>query len=158
LINAVTGVNGLARASNTPGRTRELNFFNVGHNVTLVDMPGYGYAKASKSAIYDWNILIDAYLKDRGNLQRLCLLIDARHGVKDNDREFMHRLHVLAVPFVAIITKIDKVKKSELDAVKTSVEAEIKKIAPAWPTAFLTSSEKGIGIDELRLFLAQYVI
>jgi GTP-binding protein len=158
LVNALTGKKLLARVSNTPGRTQQLNFFRLGDRMMLVDMPGYGYAKASKSAIYDWNILIDAYLKNRGNLQRLCLLIDARHGVKENDREFMHRLHVLAVPFVAIITKIDKVKKSELDAVKSSVEADIKKIAPAWPTAFLTSSEKGIGIDELRLFLAQYVI
>ena len=122
-----------------------------------MDMPGYGYAKAAKDAIYEWNLLIDAYLKDRTTLKRLCLLIDARHGIKENDREFMHKLAVYAVPFVAIITKIDKIKKTELAAVKASVEMEIGRIAPAWPTAFLTSSEKNLGIDEVRLFLAQYV-
>ncbi len=157
LVNALTGKNMLARVSNTPGRTQQLNFFRLGDRMMLVDMPGYGYAKASKDAIYDWNILIDAYLKDRGNLKRLCLLIDARHGIKENDREFMHKLHVYAVPFVTIITKTDKIKKAELEEVKASVESEIKKIGPAWPKAFLTSSEKGIGIEELRLFLAQYV-
>jgi GTP-binding protein len=157
LVNALTGKDTLARVSNTPGRTQQLNFFRLGDRMMLVDMPGYGYAKASKDSIYDWNVLIDAYLKDRGNLKRLCLLIDARHGIKDNDRDFMHSLHVYAVPFVAIITKIDKIKKAELAEVKTSVETEIRKIATAWPTAFLTSSEKGIGIDEVRLFLAQYV-
>ncbi|NDE91142.1 MAG: YihA family ribosome biogenesis GTP-binding protein [Alphaproteobacteria bacterium] len=158
LVNALTGKNMLARVSNTPGRTQQLNFFRLGDRMMLVDMPGYGYAKASKTAIYDWNCLIDAYLKDRGNLKRLCLLIDARHGVKENDREFMHRLHVYAVPFVVIITKTDKIKKSEIEAVKESVEAEIKKIATAWPKAFLTSAEKGLGIEEVRLFLAQYVL
>lgn len=157
LVNALTGKDMLARVSNTPGRTQQLNFFRLGDRMMLVDMPGYGYAKASKDAIYEWNLLIDAYLKDRGNLKRLCLLIDARHGIKDNDREFMHKLHVYAVPFVTVITKTDKIKKAELDDVKASVETEIKKIGPAWPKAFATSSEKGVGIDELRLFLAQYV-
>ncbi len=157
LVNAITGKNTLARVSNTPGRTQQLNFFRLGDRMMLVDMPGYGYAKASKDAIYKWNALIDAYLKDRATLKRLCLLIDARHGIKENDREFMHKLHVYAVPFVTIITKTDKVKKTELAALKSAVEAEIKKIGPAWPKAFLTSSEKGIGIDEVRLFLAQYV-
>ena len=157
LVNAITGKDTLARVSNTPGRTQQLNFFRLGDRIMLVDMPGYGYAKASKDAIREWHALIDAYLQDRETVQRLCLLIDARHGVKENDREFMHKLHVYAVPFVTIITKIDKVKKAELTALKTAVEAEIKKIGPAWPTAFLTSSEKGIGIDEVRLFLAQYV-
>jgi GTP-binding protein len=157
LVNALTGRETLARVSNTPGRTQQLNFFRLGDRMVLVDMPGYGYAKASKDAIYDWNLLIDAYLKDRNTLKRLCLLIDARHGVKENDRAFMHKLAVYAVPFVAIITKIDKIKKSELAEVKASVEVEIGRIAPAWPTAFLTSSEKALGIDEVRLFLAQYV-
>ncbi|MDX1923208.1 MAG: ribosome biogenesis GTP-binding protein YihA/YsxC [Alphaproteobacteria bacterium] len=157
LVNALTGKDMLARVSNTPGRTQQLNFFRLGDRMMLVDMPGYGYAKASKDAIYEWNVLIDAYLKDRGNLKRLCLLIDGRHGIKDNDREFIHKLHVYAVPFVAVITKTDKIKKAELDDVKASVETEIKKIGPAWPKAFATSSEKGVGIDELRLFLAQYV-
>jgi GTP-binding protein len=124
LVNALTGKDTLARVSNTPGRTQQLNFFRLGDRMMLVDMPGYGYAKASKDSIYDWNVLIDAYLKDRGNLKRLCLLIDARHGIKDNDRDFMHSLHVYAVPFVAIITKIDKIKKAELAEVKTSVEIE----------------------------------
>ncbi len=157
LVNALTGKNTLARVSNTPGRTQQLNFFRLGDRMMLVDMPGYGYAKASKDAIYEWNTLIDAYLKDRWTLKRLCLLIDARHGIKENDREFMHKLHVMAVPFVAILTKIDKIKTTDLAAVKTAVESEIKKIGCAWPTAFLTSSEKGFGIDEVRLFLAQYV-
>ncbi len=157
LVNALTGKDMLARVSNTPGRTQQLNFFRLGDRMMLVDMPGYGYAKASKDAIYEWNVLIDAYLKDRGNLKRLCLLIDGRHGIKDNDREFMHKLHVYAVPFVTIITKTDKIKKSELIDVKLAVETEIKKIGPAWPKTFATSSEKGVGIDELRLFLAQYV-
>lgn len=156
LVNALTGKDTLARVSNTPGRTQQLNFFRLHDRMMLVDMPGYGYAKASKQAIDAWNALIDAYLKNRGNLKRLCLLIDARHGIKDNDREFMHTLHVYAVPFVIVITKIDKLKKSELVLLKTTVEAEIKKIGPAWPTAFLTSSEKMTGIEELRLFLSQY--
>jgi len=158
LVNAITGKNTLARVSNTPGRTQQLNFFRLGDRMMLVDMPGYGYAKASKTAIYDWNLLIDAYLKDRGSLKRLCLLIDARHGVKENDYEFMKKLSAYAVPFVTIITKIDKIKKAELAELKAKVEADIKKIGVAWPNAFLTSSEKNIGIEELRLFLAQYVL
>jgi GTP-binding protein len=158
LINALTGQDTLARVSNTPGRTQQLNFFRLGDRMMLVDMPGYGYAKASKVAIRDWNMLIEAYLKDRSSLKRLCLLIDARHGIKDNDRHFMKMLCSYAVPFVIIITKTDKIKAKDIAGVKADIENEIKKIGPAWPTSFLTSAEKNLGFEELRLFLAQYVL
>lgn len=157
LINALTDQDMLARVSNTPGRTQQLNFFRLGDRMMLVDMPGYGYAKASHSAIREWTALIDAYLKDRTALKRLCLLIDARHGVKNNDREFMQRLSAYGVPFVAVITKIDKIKPAEREPVQRAVESDIKKVASAWPNAFLTSAEKGDGIEDLRLFLAQVI-
>lgn len=158
LINALTGKDTLARVSNTPGRTQQLNFFRLSERMMLVDMPGYGYAKAAKNLVRDWNALIDAYLKDRVALKRLCLLIDARHGIKENDREFMQKLKAYAVSFAVIVTKTDKIKKAELETIKPAIESEIKKIAPAWPQCFLTSAEKGEGIDSLRLFLAQYAL
>jgi GTP-binding protein len=157
LINALTG-KPIARTSNTPGRTQQILFFRIGDRFILVDMPGYGFAKASKEKIRKWNELIDFYLKDRSNLRRLCVLVDSRHGLMDNDRDFMHQLCVYAVPFVVVLTKTDKIHPSELAACHASTVAELKNYGCAWPALFPVSAEKKQGLDELRLFLAQSVL
>ena len=154
LINAVTGVNGLARASNTPGRTRELNFFEVGQNVTLVDMPGYGYAKASKKDVKKWQSVLRGYLRGRVGLTRAFVLIDARHGIMTPDIEMFEMLDNAAVAYQIVITKSDKIKPSELESLHTETLALIKKRAAAYPTIHITSAEKAFGIDELRAEIA----
>lgn len=158
LINAITGEKGLAKVSNTPGRTQQLNFFRLADRFILVDMPGYGFAKADKGAVASWQALIDLYLRERPSLKRLCLLIDARHGLKDNDRDMLETLKSYAVPFVAVLTKSDKIKAAELAEVKEAVSAALKKHGAAWPEVFATSSEKKEGIEALRAFLAQCII
>ncbi len=158
LINALTKQKALAKVSNTPGRTQQLNFFRLADRFLLVDMPGYGYAKADKAAVADWNDLIDTYLRERPTLKRLCLLIDARHGLKDNDRDFMETLREYAVPYVVALTKIDKLKKGELEAVQADVQAAIKAHGTAFPEVFATSSEKGDGVEALRFFLAENIL
>ena len=157
LINALTGRTSLARVSVTPGRTRELNFFTLGkdHALYLVDMPGYGYAKVSKVAVRGWTRLIGDYLKGRRELKRVFLLIDARHGIKPNDRETMTLLDEAAVSYQAVLTKADKPKASELEAVIAKVRAELAKRPAAFPQVIVTSSRMGDGIPELRAAVAE---
>jgi GTP-binding protein len=156
LINALTGRTSLARVSVTPGRTRELNFFTLGKDpaFTLVDMPGYGYARASKSAIKGWTRLIRDYLKGRRELKRVFLLIDARHGIKPNDVETMELLDEAAVSYQVILTKADKSKASELAAVQAKVASDLAKHPAAYPEMLTTSARMGSGIPELRAAVA----
>jgi len=156
LINALTGRKTLARVSVTPGRTRELNFFTLGHQAELylVDMPGYGYAKAPKTAVRGWTRLIGDYLKGRRELKRVFLLIDARHGIKANDRETMKLMDVSAVSYQAVLTKADKPKQSELEAVIAKVSDELAKHPAAYPQILATSARTGMGIPELRAAVA----
>ncbi len=154
LINALTGVNELARASNTPGRTRELNFFNVNERMTLVDMPGYGYAKASKAEIKRWQAVLKGYLRGRPGLTRAFVLIDSRHGIKSTDEEMLQLLDESAVAYQFVLTKIDKIKPAELEEVLASVQAAVKKHPAAFPVVHATSSGKATGIAELRAEIA----
>lgn len=154
LINALTGVNGLARASNTPGRTRELNFFNVNDALTLVDMPGYGYAKASKSEVKAWQSVLKGYLRGRPGLTRAFVLIDSRHGILKTDEEMFELLDEAAVTYQIVLTKTDKVKPAELEKVFEKVQAAVKKHPAAFPLIHATSSDKGFGIPELRAEIA----
>src|SRR5680860_183855 len=156
LINALTSRRTLARVSVTPGRTRELNFFTLGHQAELylVDMPGYGYAKAPKTAVRGWTRLIGDYLKGRRELKRVFLLIDARHGIKANDRETMKLMDVSAVSYQAVLTKADKPKQSELDEVIAKVAAELAKRPAAYPQVLVSSARTGMGIPELRAAIA----
>lgn len=154
LINALTGVRGLARASNTPGRTRELNFFDVDGRITLVDMPGYGYAKAPKADVKKWQEVLKGYLRGRPGLTRVFVLIDARHGVKAEDREMFDMLDETAVAYQLVLTKTDKIKVSELAEVTANTLALVKTRAAALPSLFSTSAEKQDGLDELRAEIA----
>ncbi|CAO3418015.1 ribosome biogenesis GTP-binding protein YihA/YsxC [Azospirillum doebereinerae] len=155
LVNALTGRKTLARTSNTPGRTQQLNFFNLGNRLKLVDMPGYGYAKESKEKVAAWNDMVKRFLRGRVTLRRALVLIDARHGLKPNDEEIMEMLDRTAVSYVVVLTKMDKVKSNELDAVRRATEAALKKHPAAFPDIHVTSSEKNVGIAELRASLAQ---
>ncbi|TXC68352.1 YihA family ribosome biogenesis GTP-binding protein [Sphingorhabdus soli] len=152
LLNALTGRKSLARTSVTPGRTQELNFFDIGDPVScrLVDMPGYGFAKAPKDVVKKWRFLINDYLRGRAVLKRSLVLIDARHGIKDIDREVMTMLDEAAVGYRLVITKADKIKASALAEVQARTEAEARKHPAAHPEILVTSSEKGMGIAELR--------
>jgi GTP-binding protein len=152
LLNAITGRNKLARTSNTPGRTQELNFFDVGLPLTLrlVDMPGYGFAEAPKDMVKRWRFLVNDYLRGRQVLKRAVVLIDSRHGVKPVDREIMEMLDAAAVGYRLVLTKADKIKASELAAVIASTEAEARKHPAAFPQLIATSSEKGMGLAEVR--------
>jgi GTP-binding protein len=155
LINALTGVDGLARTSNTPGRTRELNFFEVGGLITLVDMPGYGFAKASKAEARQWQATMRAYLRGRPGLARAFVLIDARHGLLKADYAMLDLLDEVAVTYQVVLTKIDKVKPTELATVAAAVEAAVSRRAAAFPHVLLTSSGKGSGIDAMRAEIAR---
>jgi GTP-binding protein len=152
LINALTGRNGLARTSNTPGRTQELNLFDVGEPLAfrLVDMPGYGFAKAPKDLVKRWKYLVNDYLRGRAVLSRVLVLIDSRHGIKDVDRELMEMLDKAAVSYQLVLTKADKIKATELAATLAATEAEARKHVAAHPVILPTSSETGGGIAELR--------
>ena len=152
LLNALTNRNGLARTSNTPGRTQELNFFDVGEPIKfrLVDMPGYGFATAPKDVVKKWRFLINDFLRGRQVLKRTLVLIDSRHGVKDVDRDVMEMLDQAAVSYRVIMTKADKIKATELDAVMAATVEEIRKRPAAHPDIIATSSEKGMGMAELR--------
>ena len=154
LINALTNRNGLARASNTPGRTRELNYFNVDDRLFVVDLPGYGYAKASKSDIARWTKLTRQFLFGRASLRRVFLLIDSRHGLKDSDLELMAMLDETAVTYQLILTKTDKLKKGQLDKVLSKTQAAIAKRPAAFPQIINTSSETKKGLGELRAEIA----
>ena len=152
LLNALTGRNALARTSNTPGRTQELNFFDVGDPLAfrLVDMPGYGFAKAPKDMVKKWRFLVNDFLRGRQELKRALVLIDARHGIKEVDREIMEMLDKAAVSYRLVLTKADKIKPTELAAVAEATAAEARKRPAAHPDILETSSETGLGIPELR--------
>jgi len=156
LINALTGRTSLARVSVTPGRTRELNFFTLGKGgaLYLVDMPGYGYARAPKAQVKGWTRLIEDYLKGRRELKRVFLLVDARHGIKENDKETMKLLDEAAVSYQVVLTKADKPKASELAAIQEKVAAELAKHPAAYPQILTTSSRFDTGIPELRAAIA----
>jgi GTP-binding protein len=152
LLNALTSRRSLARTSNTPGRTQELNFFDVGDplKLRLVDMPGYGFAEAPRDLVKRWRHLVNDYLRGRAVLKRALVLIDSRHGVKQPDREMMEMLDDAAVNYQLVLTKADKVKPSALGAIYEGVAQEARKHPAAHPTIFTTSSETGSGIAELR--------
>ncbi len=150
LINALFNNKSVAKTSNTPGRTKELNFFNIADAIYMVDLPGYGYAKATKTDVEKWQKLILQYLKGRVPLKRVFLLIDSRHGIKENDVEIMKILDTAAVTYQIILTKIDKINRAEQDVVLRKTTEEIKKHAAAYPVVLLTSSEKRYGIDDVR--------
>jgi GTP-binding protein len=154
LINALTGTKGLARASNTPGRTQEINFFTQGPGLYLVDLPGYGYANAPLAVVEKWQKLLKQYLSGRQTLRRAFVLIDARHGVKAVDDEIMKLLDSSAVTFQCVLTKTDKVKAAERDRVLAQVRGALAKHPAAYPEIVLTSSEKGDGIASLRAIIA----
>jgi GTP-binding protein len=152
LLNKLTNRSSLARTSNTPGRTQELNFFEVGDPIRLrlVDMPGYGFARAPKDVARKWRFLVNDYLRGRQVLKRALVLIDSRHGVKEIDREIMKMLDDAAVSYRLILTKADKVKATDLAAVQAATEAEARKRPAAHPEVIATSSEGGLGMDRLR--------
>ena len=154
LINALTGVKELARASNTPGRTRELNFFNIAGRLTLIDMPGYGYAKAPKKEVKKWQSMLRGYLRGRPGLTRAFVLIDSRHGVLAADEEMFDLLDESAVTYQLVLTKIDKLKPAEVEKVFAETEAVVKKRAAAFPLIHATSSDKFTGLDQLRAEIA----
>ena len=154
LINALTNRKGLARASNTPGRTRELNYFNVDGRLNLVDLPGYGYARAPKTEISNWTRLTRAFMRGRAGLRRVFLLIDSRHGIKPSDVELMELLDDAAVTYQLVLTKSDKIKKAELDKIMRRTSRTIGKRPAAHPELMVTSSEKKTGLDDLRAEIA----
>ena len=155
LINALVGQKHLARASNEPGRTREVNFFVVDGRLRLVDLPGYGWARAAKGEVKKFQALGRDYLRGRPNLRRAYLLIDARHGLKDVDEEPMAAFDKAAVSYQVILTKADKLKPAEVEAVRARTEAQIAKRPAAFPGVIATSSEKGTGLPELRAAIAR---
>jgi GTP-binding protein len=159
LLNALTGRSSLARTSNTPGRTQELNFFDVGDPLRfrLVDMPGYGFAEAPKDVVKKWRFLINDYLRGRQVLTRTLVLIDSRHGIKDVDREVMDMLDAAAVSYRLVLTKADKIKASALDEVTRRTAEEARRRPAAHPQIIATSSEKGMGIPELRAAVVEAI-
>lgn len=154
LINALTGRKALARTSHTPGRTQQLNFFDLGGRGRLVDMPGYGYAKVSKQDRALWDQLIYTYLAGRASLRIVCVLLDARHEVKDSDRAMMKMLSETAAAYVPVYTKCDKQKNETLTRRAGALKAELSKGGSGLPFIFRTSSHKGAGVEDLRAFLA----
>ncbi len=156
LVNALTGRNTLARTSNTPGRTQELNYFNLGDRLYMVDMPGYGYAKVSKEKIKAWTDLIFSYLKGRPTLRCVFILVDSRHGLKPSDIDLMKMLDSSAVSYRIVLTKVDKIKSEGLKSVIEKVTLITKDHAAAYPDIIYTSSVKGTGIPELRAIINSY--
>ena len=154
LINALTGRKNLARASNTPGRTQEINFFTLGESHYVVDLPGYGYAEAPVAVVEKWQKLLKAYLSGRVSLRRAFVLIDTRHGIKAVDDEIMTLLDQSAVTFQVVMTKADKVKEAERDKILAQVRKALSKHPAAYPELLMTSSEKGWGIENLRALIA----
>jgi GTP-binding protein len=154
LINALTGRKSLARASNTPGRTQEINYFALGDARYMVDLPGYGYAEAPIAIVAKWQALLKSYLSGRQTLRRAFVLIDGRHGVKAVDEEIMDLLDRSAVTFQAVLTKADKVSRAELDQNIEQSRAALSKHPAAYPELIVTSSEKGLGIETLRATIA----
>ncbi|HYD36643.1 MAG TPA: ribosome biogenesis GTP-binding protein YihA/YsxC [Allosphingosinicella sp.] len=160
LLNALTNRNGLARTSNTPGRTQELNFFDVGEplRLRLVDMPGYGFAKAPRDVVKKWRHLVNDYLRGRAVLKRALVLVDSRHGLKAIDIEVMKMLDDAAVSYHLVLTKADKVKASELAAVEAATAAEARRHSAAHPEIIVTSAETGLGIQRLRSAVLEAVL
>lgn len=154
LINALTGRKALARASNTPGRTQEINYFSLGEHGYLVDLPGYGFANAPVAVVAKWQALLKSYLSGRATLRRAFVLIDARHGVKAVDQEIMELLDRAAVTFQAVMTKTDKMSAAGLEKTLAQTRAALAKHPAAYPEIVLTSSEKGDGIAALRAIIA----
>lgn len=154
LINALTGRKGLARASNTPGRTQEINFFTTTDGPYLVDLPGYGFANAPVAVVEKWQKLLKSYLSGRASLRRAFVLIDTRHGIKSVDEEIMTLLDKSAVTFQAVLTKADKVKAADRDKILKQVREKLSKHPAAYPELVMTSSEKGDGIATLRAIIA----
>lgn len=154
LINALTGRKTLARASNTPGRTQEINYFALGEERYLVDLPGYGFAEAPVAVVAKWQALLKQYLSGRATLRRAFVLIDARHGVKAVDEEILTLLDRSAVTFQAVLTKVDKINRVEREAVIAQVKGALGKHPAAYPEIVVTSSEKGEGIETLRALIA----
>jgi GTP-binding protein len=154
LINALTGRKALARASNTPGRTQEINYFTLAGSHYLVDLPGYGYAEAPLDIVRKWQTLLRAYLAGRATLRRAFVLIDARHGAKQVDEEIMRLLDSAAVPFQVVLTKSDKVRAVDRDTALARTRAALAKHPAAYPELILTSSDKGEGIATLRAAIA----
>lgn len=154
LINALTGRKNLARASNTPGRTQEINFFTLGESHYVVDLPGYGYAEAPVAVVEKWQKLLKAYLSGRVSLRRAFVLIDTRHGIKAVDDEIMTLLDQSAVTFQVVMTKADKVKEAERDKILAQMRKALSKHPAAYPELLMTSSQKGWGIENLRALIA----
>ena len=157
LINALTNRKGLARASNTPGRTQEINFFELGEERYLVDLPGYGYANAPVSIVEKWQRLLKNYLSGRPNLRRAFVLIDSRHGIKPVDEEIMQLMNRSALAFQVVLTKIDKIKEHELEKTLLQVREKLSKHPAAFPELVTTSSEKGEGIQTLRAVISDLI-
>jgi GTP-binding protein len=155
LVNALTGRKTLARTSHTPGRTQELNFFDISGKLTLIDMPGYGYAAAGKDKVAAWTELIHAYLRGRANLARVYLLIDARHGLKPVDADVLDALDKAAVSYQIVLTKTDELKPSELERRMAETAAVVAKRPAAYPEIRPTSSRTGMGVPELRAGIAR---
>lgn len=153
LVNALTGRKTLARTSNTPGRTQQVVFFRLGERLMLVDLPGYGYAEAPKKVVKQWTGLIHDYLRGRPLLRRALVLVDSRHGLKDNDREVMKMMDVAAVNYQLVLTKADKVTAAQVKARHGALVAELATHTAAHPDVMITSSETGTGIAELRAAL-----
>ena len=154
LINAITNRKALARASNTPGRTQEINFFELGDKRYLVDLPGYGFANAPVAVVEKWQRLLKNYLSGRPNLRRAFVLIDSRHGIKPVDEEIMQLMNRSALTFQVVLTKIDKIKEPEQEKVLLQVRAKLAKHPAAFPELVVTSSDKGDGIATLRAVIA----
>ncbi len=154
LVNALTGRKTLARTSDTPGRTQQLIFFDLGGRLQLVDLPGYGFAKVPKTLVAAWTILLKAYLRGRVSLRRACVMIDARHGLKPPDAEIMDLLDGAAVPYQIILTKADKVPAAALPDQVAAVAAALTKRPAAFPEVLVTSARDGTGVAELRAILA----
>ena len=157
LINALTGRKGLARASNTPGRTQEINFFSIPENHYLVDLPGYGYANAPIQVVDKWQNLLKQYLAGRQSLRRAFVLVDGRHGVKKVDTAIMSMLDSSAVTFQVVLTKLDKIKEKDRENILDQVRTSLQKHPAAFPEIILTSSEKGWGIQTVRSVIAKLV-
>ena len=155
LVNALTGRRTLARVSASPGRTRQINFFDLSQTLCLVDLPGYGFAQVSRAMKADWQGLAAAYLRGRPTLKRVCLLIDGRHGVKDSDHETMKNLDSTAVSYQLILTKVDQLREGEIPRAIASAEAAARKHGAAHPEVMATSAETGFGIPELRAEVAR---
>ena len=154
LVNALTGRRALARTSRTPGRTQQINFFDLDGVVALVDLPGYGYARASKGRIRDWNQLMHDYIGGRPNLRRLCLLVDSRHGLKPPDRDLIALLDQAGVSYQAVLTKADKEKAGALARIEQTAAAEIARHGAAYPEILATSAAKKLGLEEVRATVA----